>query len=96
METPSRDGNVDTSHSCHLKIRPLKGYDHSIIQTRQDLNITHSFLLKIHAIIVGPEMMPIVGSKIYVNTQTKILVLNIKNLQIRKLNHGKDKKRKRK
>ena len=42
--------------------------------------------------IVGPEMMPIVGSKIYVNTQTKILALNIKNLQVRKLNHRKDNK----
>ena len=39
--------------------------------------------------LVGPEMMPIVGSKIYVNTQTKILALNIKNLQVRKLNHRK-------
>jgi len=29
---------------------------------------------------VGPEMMQIVGSKIYVNTQIKILALNIKNL----------------
>ena len=32
--------------------------------------------------IVGPEMIPIVGSKINVNTQTKILSLNIKNLQV--------------
>jgi len=40
------------------------------------------------------EMMPIVRSKIYVNTQTKILALNIKILQVRKLNHRKDNKRK--
>jgi len=41
-------------------------------------------------------MMRIVGSKIYVNTQTKILALNINNLQIKKLNHRKDNKRKHK
>jgi len=39
---------------------------------------------------VGSEMIPIVGSKINVNTQTKILALNIKNLQVRKLNHRKE------
>ena len=45
---------------------------------------------------VGPEMIPIVGSKIYVNTQTKILALNINNLHKRKLNHRKESKRKNK
>ena len=33
---------------------------------------------------VGSEMIPIVESKINVNTQTKILALNIKNLRVRK------------
>ena len=32
------------------------------------------------ALTVGLEMMPIVGFKVYINTQTKILALNIKNL----------------
>ena len=45
---------------------------------------------------VGPEMTPIVGSKIYVNTQIKILALNIKNLQVRKINHRKESKHKHK
>jgi len=34
METPSRDGNVDTSYSYHPEVRPLKGYDDSTIQIR--------------------------------------------------------------
>ena len=42
--------------------------------------------------LLVPEMIPIVGSKINVNTQTKILELNIKNLQVRKLNHRNDNK----
>ena len=29
----------------------------------------------IEALIVGPEIMPIIGSKIHVNAQTKILAL---------------------
>ena len=35
----------------------------------------------VNMVSVGPEMMPIVGSKIHVNTQTKILALYIKYLQ---------------
>ena len=38
IETPSGDGNTYTSHSCHQKVRPPKGYNHSTIQVKQDLN----------------------------------------------------------
>ena len=38
VKTPSRDGNAEAAHSCHPKVRPLKGYDHFTIQIRQDPN----------------------------------------------------------
>ena len=38
IKTPSGDSDVDTSHPCRPKVSPPKGYDHSTIQVRQDLN----------------------------------------------------------
>jgi len=40
IESPSEDGNADTSHPCHPEVRLPKEYDHSTIQIRQNLNMT--------------------------------------------------------
>ena len=45
MESPSGDGNTDISYPCRPEVRLPKEYDHSTVQTRQDINMTQSFLL---------------------------------------------------
>ena len=47
-KTPFRDGIADTLYSCHLKVRPPKGYDYFTMQITQDPN--NSVIFKIHSI----------------------------------------------
>ena len=39
MDSPSGDGNIDTSHHCHSEVKPPNGNYHSTIQTRRSRNI---------------------------------------------------------
>ena len=43
MEMPSRDGNTNTSHSCHLKVKPPRGWSFHITNQTRSKQLLHFY-----------------------------------------------------